>query len=60
MWNLRAVFDFICKAGLNLTVQWFHFGVREVELLSRTIEPERVSRKAQEIQNFLNKLRFPK
>ena len=58
--NIRAVFQCIRNAGLKLTIEKCHFGVRQVEFLGRTISSERVSPQAHKIQNFLNKLRFPK
>ena len=58
--NIRAVFQSIRNAGLKLTIEKCHFGVTEVEFLGRTISSEGVSPQAHKIQNFLNKLRFPK
>ena len=58
--NIRAVFKCIRQAGLKLTIQKCHFGVRQVEFLSRTISPEGISPQARKIQNFLDKHRFPK
>ena len=58
--NIRAVFKCIRKAGLKLTIEKCHFGVRQVEFLGRTISSEGVLPQSQKIQNFLNKLRFPK
>ena len=58
--NIRAVFQCIRNAGLKLTIEKCHFGVRQFELLGRTISSEGVSPQAHKIQNFLNKLRFPK
>ena len=58
--NIRAVFQCIRNAGLKLTIEKCHFGVRQDELLERTISSEWVSPQAHKIQNFLNKLRFPK
>ena len=58
--NIRAVFKCIRQAGLNLTIEKCHFGVRQVEFLGRTISPEGISPQARKIQNFLDKLRFPK
>ena len=58
--NIRAVFKCIRQAGLKLTIEKFHFGVRQVEFLGRTISPEGISPQARKIQNFLDKLRFPK
>ena len=58
--NIRAVFQCIRKAGLKLTFEKCHFGVRQVEFFERIISSEGVSPQAHKIQNFLNKLRFPK
>ena len=58
--NIRAVFKCIRHAGLKLTIEKCQFGVRQVEFLGRTISPEGISPQARKIQNFLDKLRFPK
>ena len=58
--NIRAVFKCIGNAGLKLTIEKCHFGVRQVEFLGRTISSEGVLPQSHKIQNFLNKLRFPK
>ena len=58
--NIRAVFKWIRNAGLKLTIEECHFGVRQVEFLGRTISSEGVLPQSHKIQNFLNKLRFPK
>ena len=58
--NIRAVFQCIRNAGLKLTIKMCHFGVRQVEFLGRTISSEGVLPQSHKIQNFLNKLRFPK
>ena len=58
--NIRAVFKCIRQAGLKLTIEKCHFGVRQVEFLGRTISPEGISPQARKIQNFLDKLRFLK
>ena len=58
--NIRAVFQCIRNAGLKLTYEKCHFGVRQVEFLGRTISSEAVSPQAHKIQNFLNKLRITK
>ena len=57
--NIPTVFKCICRAGLKLTIEKCHFGVRKVELLRRTISAEGISPKARKIQKFLDKLRFP-
>ena len=58
--NVLAVFKCIRLAGLKLTIENCHFGVKQVEFLGRTISPERISQQAWKFQNFLDKLRFPK
>ena len=58
--NIQAVFKCIREAGLNLTIEKYHFGVRQVEFLGRTISPERISPQARKNQNFLDNHRFPK
>ena len=58
--NIRAVFMCVGQAGLKLTIEKCHFGVRQVEFLGRTISPEEISPQARKSQNFLDKLRFPK
>ena len=58
--NIRAVFKCIHQAGLKLTIKECHFGVRQVEFLGRTISPEGISSQSLKIQNFIDKLRFPK
>ena len=58
--SIRAVFKCIRHAGLKLKIEKCHFGVRQVEFLGTTISPEGISPQARKIQNFLDKLRFPK
>ena len=58
--NIWAVFKCIRQAGLKLTIEKCHFGVRQVELLGKTISPEGISAQARKIRIFLDKLRFPK
>ena len=58
--NIRAVFKCIRNAGLKLKIEKCHFGVRQVECLGRTISSEGVLPQSHKIQNFLNKMRFPK
>ena len=58
--NIRAIFKCIRQAGLKLTIEKCHFGVRHVEFLGRTISSEGVLQQSHKIQNFLSKLRFPK
>ena len=45
---------------MKLTIEKCHSGVRQVEFLGRTISSDGVSPQTHKIQNFLNKLRFPK
>ena len=58
--NIRAVFKCFRQAGLKLTIEKCHFGVRQVKFLGRTISSEGVSPQTDKIQIFLTKLRFPK
>ena len=58
--NIRAVFKCNRQAGLKLTIEKCHFGVRQVELLGRTISSEGISPQDWKIQKFLNKFKFPK
>ena len=58
--NNGADFKCIRQAGLKLTIGKCHFGVRQVELIGRTISSEGVSPQSHKNQNLLNKLRFPK
>ena len=51
--NIRAVFKCIRKAGLKLTIEKCHFGVRHVEFLGKTISSEGVLAQSHKIQNFL-------
>ena len=57
-WNIRALFESICKAGLKTTTKICHFGVRQFELFITTISPKRVSLQAHKTRNFLIKLRY--
>ena len=58
--NIRAVFKCNRQAGLKLTREKCHFGVRQIEFLGRTISPEGFSPQGRKIQNFVDRLRFPK
>ena len=58
--NIRAVFKCIREAGLKLTIEKCHFGVRQVEFLGRTISSEGVLPQSHKSHNFSNKVRFPK
>ena len=58
--NIREVFKCIRQAELKLTIEKCHFGVRQFEVVSRTISSECVSPQTYKVQNFFNKLRFPK
>ena len=58
--NIRAVFKCIRQAGLKLTIEKCHFGVRQIEFLGRTISSDGMLPQSHKSQNFLNKLRFPK
>ena len=58
--NFWAVFKCIRQTVLKLTIEKCHFGVRQIEFLGRTIWTEGISPQARKIQNFRDKLRFPK
>ena len=60
MTNLRATFKCIQEAGLKLTMHKCHFGAREIDFLGRTITPQGVKPQKQNVQNFLEKTKFPK
>ena len=59
-WNIRAVFESIRQAGLKLTTEKSHFGVRQAEFRGRTVSPGGISPQARKNQNFPEKLRFSK
>ena len=48
--NIRAVFLCLLNAGLKLTIEKCHFGVRQVEFLGRTISSEGVSPHSQKFR----------
>ena len=58
--NLRATFKCIQEAGLKLTMHKCHFGAKEIDFLGRTITPEGVKPQKQNVQNFVEKTKFPK
>ena len=58
--KIRSVFKCNRQAGLKLTIEECHFGVRQFEFLGRTIPSEGLSPQSHKIKNFLSKLRFPK
>ena len=58
--NLRATFKCIQEAGLKLTMHKCHFGAKEIDFLGRTITPQDVKPQKQNVQNFLEKTKFPK
>ena len=58
--SIGAVFKCVRQAGLKLTIERCHIGVRQVEFLGRTISSEGKLPQSHKIQNFLSKLRFPK
>ena len=58
--NIRAVLKCTRKAGLKLTIEKCHFGVTQVEFLSRTNTPVGVAPQDHKIANFQSKIRFPK
>ena len=58
--NIRAAFKCMLQAGLKLTIEKFHFGLRQFEFLGRTISPEGITPQTRKIKNFLDTLRFLK
>ena len=56
--NIRVVFQCM-HPGTKLTKEKCHFGVRQVEVLGRTISAGGISPQARIIQSFLHKIRFP-
>ena len=58
--NLRATFKCIQDAGLKLTMHKCHFGATEINFLGRTITPQGVKPQKQNVQNVLEKTKFPK
>ena len=57
--NIRAVFKCIRNAGLKLTIEKCHFGVRQVEFLGRTISSEGVLPQSHKIQFFFEQIEIP-
>ena len=58
--NIWALFHCIRQAGMKLTNEKCHFGVRQIEFLGRTSSPEGTSPQARKIQNIPDKLRSTK
>ena len=58
--NLRAVFQYLRKAGLKLSMAKCHFGVQEVDFFVRTITTKGVAPQKQKITKFLEKVKFPR
>ena len=52
---LRATFEYIRQAGLNLTMHKCHFGTTEIDFLGRTITTEGVKPQKERITIFLEK-----
>ena len=58
--NLRAVFQYLWKAGLKLKMIKCHFGVQKLDFLGRTITTKGVAPQKQKIAKFLKKVKFPR
>ena len=58
--NLREVFQCVRDAGLRLTMAKCQFGAKEVHFFGGTVSPEEIAPQDQKIQNYLQKLTFPK
>ena len=48
---IRAIFECIRQAGLELSIDKCHFGVTEVKILGRTITPQGIAAQDHRIQN---------
>ena len=57
--NIRVVFKCIRQAGLKLTIEKCHFGVRQVEFLGRTISSQGVLPQSYKIQKLFEQIEFP-
>ena len=57
--NIKTVFECICNAGLKLSMSRCNFGVKQVNILGRTITPNGVAPQSDKVSDFLSKLRFP-
>ena len=57
--NIRAVLKGIHQAGLKLTIDKSHFGVRQVEFLGGTTSPEGIWTQARKVQNFRDERILP-
>ena len=57
--KLRATFKCIQEAGLKLTNHKCQFDATEIDFLGRTITPQGVTPQKQNVQNFLEKTKFP-
>ena len=58
--NLREIFQCVREAGLRLTMAKCQFGAKEVQFLGRTVSPKWIAPQDGKIQNYLQKLSFPK
>ena len=56
--NIRAVFQCLRTAGLELSMAKCHFGVQEVGFLGRTLITKGVAPQKQKITKFLEKVKF--
>ena len=58
--NLRAVFQCLRKAGLNLSMAKCHFELQGIDFLGRTITTKGVAPQKQKITKVLEKVKFPR
>ena len=58
--NVRATLECIQEEGLNMTMHKYHFGAKEIDFHGRTITPQDVKPQKQNVQNFPEKIKFPK
>ena len=50
--NIKAVVNCIRKAGLKLTIEKCHFGVKQVDFLGRTVTTNGIAPQTHKIQKF--------
>ena len=57
--SIRAVFQSFYQAGLKLTIAKWHFKVRQIEFLGKTVTSDEISPQTHKIQKFPNNWSFP-
>ena len=56
--SIRAVFKSFQQAGLKLTIEKWHFKVRQIEFLGKIVTSEEISPQTHKVQKFPNNWRF--